>query len=204
MVEQVLAKLAHLPLFLIYIIIGAGAAIENVIPPIPADTFVLLGSFMAARVYGNLWVVFLVTWLCNIASVAVVYFVADKYGPRFFEHRFGHFLINQNQMQQIGRFYDRYGVPAIFVSRFLPTLRAIVPVFAGVTHVRFLRMFAPVAVASGLWYAFVVYIGGRAGANWQALVHFFDDFSGVLGIVAAVVIILLAVWWWRSRKHKEV
>ena len=202
MIEQLLVKLARLPLTLIYVVIGAGATIENFVPPIPADTFVLLGAFMTARGYGNAWVVFLITWLCNISSAAAVYFMADAYGDRFFDKKIGRLLINKRQMQ-IEKFYDRWGVPAIFVSRFLPTLRAMVPVFAGVTHVRFLRVFLPLSIASALWYGFVVYIGAKAGGNWEALSHFFDRFSGLLTIVAAVIFIPLLVWWWRSRKHQE-
>ena len=37
----------NLPPALIYIAIGVGAAVENIVPPVPADTFVLLGAFLA-------------------------------------------------------------------------------------------------------------------------------------------------------------
>ena len=48
MLERLLATLAALPPLLIYAFIGVGAAIENFIPPVPADTFVLLGAFLSA------------------------------------------------------------------------------------------------------------------------------------------------------------
>ena len=46
-------------------------------------------------------------------------------------------------------FRERWGIPAIFLSRFLPGLRAMVPVFAGVTHVPFWKLALPLASASG-------------------------------------------------------
>ncbi len=203
MIEALLQKLAQLPILFIYAFIGAGAAVENFIPPIPADTFVLLGAFLAAGGRGSPFVVFLVTWGCNVIAAAVVYFLADEYGERFFEHRFGQLLLNRKQLEHIEKFYERWGVPAIFVSRFLPTLRAMVPVFAGVTHVPFLRVFLPLAFASALWYGFVVYVGAAAGRNWQAVSAFFERFSTVLLAIAVVVLSALAVWWWKSRKHKH-
>lgn len=203
MIEQLLRKLIQLPAWLIYIIIGSGAAVENFVPPIPADTFVLLGAFLAAGGRGSPWAVFFVTWLSNIASAALVYFLADEYGSRFFEHRYGQMLLNKRQLEHIEKFYDRWGIPAIFVSRFLPTLRAMVPVFAGVTHVPFLRVFLPLSLASAAWYGFIVYVGAAAGRNWHAVTQFFDRFSTVLLIIAAVLIGALAVWWWKSRKHKH-
>jgi membrane protein DedA with SNARE-associated domain len=204
MIEQLLQKLAELPPIVIYIVIGLGAAIENFIPPIPADTFVLLGAFLAAGGTGNAWTVFFVTWLANITSAALVYFIAYHYGKSFFDKPIGHMLINPHQMKQIGTFYDKWGVPAIFMSRFFPAFRAMVPVFAGVTHVPFFKVFIPVAAASALWYGVVVYIGTTAGKNWDELMAFFNKFSTILLVIAAVLLVAFGVWWWRSRKHKHV
>jgi membrane protein DedA with SNARE-associated domain len=203
MIEDILQQLAELPALLIYLFIGAGAAIENFVPPIPADTFVLLGAFLAAGGTGNAWVVFFVTWLSNIGSAALVYVLANKYGQSFFEKPIGHMLINKRQMKQIGTFYDKYGVPAIFMSRFFPTFRAMVPVFAGVTHVPFWKVFIPLSLASALWYGFVVYIGVTAGNNWDALMRFFNKFSFILLIIAGVLFVAFGVWWWKSRQHKD-
>lgn len=203
MIEELLRRLAELPPLIIYIVIGLGAAIENFVPPIPADTFVLLGAFLAAGGTGNPWVVFFVTWIANIASAALVYTLANKYGEAFFDRRFGRLLINKAQMQQINRFYDKWGVPAIFMSRFLPAFRAMVPVFAGVTHVPFWKVFIPMALASAVWYGIICYLGATAGNNWDALMAFFNKFSTVLLAVAGVLLLLFAIWWWKSRKSKD-
>lgn len=203
MIESILEKLAELPVLLIYTFIGVGAAVENFVPPIPADTFVLLGAFLAAGGTGTAWVVFLVTWLSNIGSAAVVYVLANKYGQSFFKKPVGKMLINERQMKQIGTFYDKYGVPAIFMSRFFPTFRAMVPVFAGVTHVPFLKVFIPLSLASAAWYGFVVYIGVTAGNNWDALMKFFNKFSMILLIIAGLLFVAFGWWWWKSRQHKD-
>ena len=201
MIESVIQWLLKLPIALIYVIIGLGAGIENFIPPIPADTFVLLGAFLSAGGRGSPWLVFFITWGSNVVSAVIVYFLAYHYGQHFFEMPVGHWLINQRQRQQIGKFYDKWGVPAIFFSRFFPAFRAMVPVFAGVSHVRFVKVFIPLALASALWYGFVVYLGAVAGKNWQAIMAFFSRFSTVLLIIAAVLLIAFGTWWWRTRRH---
>lgn len=203
MIERLLERLAELPALVIYVIIGIGAAIENFIPPIPADSFVLLGAFLAAGGHGNAWVVFFVTWLSNVGSAVLVYFLANRYGQKFFDKKFGQLLINKRQMKQIGTFYEKWGVPAIFMSRFLPTFRAMVPVFAGVTHVPFYKVFIPLALASAAWYGFVVYVGAVAGKNWDAVMEFFNRFSTILLIIAGVLFFAFGVWWVRSRKQKN-
>ena len=46
--DGLLVWLRDVPPFLMYAVLAVGAAIENVVPLIPADTFVLLGGFFAA------------------------------------------------------------------------------------------------------------------------------------------------------------
>jgi membrane protein DedA with SNARE-associated domain len=200
-IESLLRTLTELPALLIYLIIGAGAAIENVIPPIPADTFVLLGAFLSAQGQANAWVVFFITWGCNVGAAIGVYLLARKYGDRFFETKVGRFLINKKQMDQIGRFYDRWGMVAIFFSRFLPAFRAMVPVFAGVTDKPAIRVLPPLALASGLWYGLLVYLGSTAGDNFDRIMAFFDRASTWLLVVAAILGAAFVFWWIRSRRE---
>lgn len=200
--DAFLEWLAGLPPILIYLLIGAGAAVENVIPPVPADTFVLLGAFLAESGRASPWIVFLATWVCNVASAVGVYWLAYRYGNGFFTTNVGRWLLQPRQLQQVGHFYARWGTPAIFVSRFLPAFRALVPVFAGVTRVPLRTVILPLSLASALWYGALVYLGAMAGRNWNAIVAFFERASMALLLVAAVLLALLAAWWWRTR-HRE-
>lgn len=183
--------------------IGAGAGIENIIPPVPADTFVLLGAFLSVSGRADPVIVFVATWVCNVATAVVVYRLAHRYGRGFFSTRVGHWLLRPKQLQTVEGFYRKWGTPAIFVSRFLPAFRALVPVFAGVTHVPLSRVLPPLALASALWYGFLVYIGALAGRNWRAILAFFAQFSTGLLAVAAILIVIVAAWWVRSRREHE-
>ena len=166
----------------------------------PADTFVLFGAFLAAAGRSDPWLVFLSTWLANIASAFGVYFLARRHGKSFFSKGIGHWLVHPRQMAQIEQFYKRWGVPAIFLSRFLPGLRAMVPVFAGVTHVPFGRLAVPLATASGIWYGVLVYIGTTAGRNWDQIVSAFERYSRIGLWVAVPLLVLIGWWWWHSRR----
>lgn len=202
-IQEVLHALTTLPPVLIYLLLGAGAAVENVAPPVPADTFVLAGALLAAQGAADPWIVFLVTWLANVASAVAVYFVARRYGRQFFKMPIARWLLREHQLDQIGGFYDRLGVPAIFLSRFLPAWRAMVPVFAGISGMAAGKVVPPVVVASGLWYGLLVYLGAFMGRNLQTIVDIFNSLSSVLLWVAVALIAAAAVWWWRSRHPSD-
>ena len=202
-IQEILGALTTLPPELIYLILGLGAAVENVAPPIPADTFVLAGALLAARGAANPWLVFAATWLLNVLSAGAVFFVARRYGRGFFKMPIARWLLREHQLEQIGGFYGRWGVPAIFLSRFLPAFRAMVPVFAGVSGMSGWKVIPPVVLASGLWYGLLVYLGAFMGRNLEAIVAIFDSISSILLWVALALVAVVAVWWWRTRHHHE-
>lgn len=197
--EGFLAWLAGLPAWLLYVALGAGAATENVVPAVPADTFVALGGLLSALGDVSARGIFLATWICNVTSALVMYRLAYRHGRGFFARGLGRRLLNPHQMERMERFYDRWGTPAIFFTRFLPGVRSFTPIFAGVTVQGWLPVAAPIALASAIWYGTLVWLGRWAGRNLGLLGALLGRLNSVLGAVAVVVAVAAAAWWWRSR-----
>jgi len=198
-VEALFSTLANLPPLLTYLVLGIGAALENIFPPIPADTFVLFGAFLAAQGRANPWGVWLATWLANAASALAVYLLAGRYGRAVFRTAVGRRVLHPGQLERLARFYHDWGTWAIFFSRFIPGFRAMVPMFAGVSHLRPRRVLPPMIVASGIWYGAIVLLGSAAGANWTAIRQAFGHTAVALGGLAVVLAAIVLAWWWRTR-----
>lgn len=199
--REILAWMGGVPDVLLYAALAAGAAVENVVPAVPADTFVALGGFLAGL--GRLdarWVA-LWTWLANVAGALVVYRLSWLHGPSFFERGFGRHLLRPHQMERLRTFYDRWGLPAIFLSRFLPGVRAVVPVFAGATYQPAVRVAVPIVVASAIWYGGLVVLGLWAGQNLDVLGRILGGVNRTLALAALTVTALALAWWLRSRRH---
>lgn len=201
--EEALVALANLPPALIYLAIGLGAAVENIFPPLPADTFVLFGAFLSAQGRATALGVFLVTWLSNCTSALVVYGLGRRWGPGFFRTGVGRWLLRPRQLERLAEAYARHGALIIFASRFLPGFRSLVPVFAGISRLGFFRTAIPLAAASGVWYGVLVYLGAVFGRNWRTLLHALEGVNTVLLILAGVLAAVLALVWWRSRHHPQ-
>jgi membrane protein DedA with SNARE-associated domain len=195
--------LQQLPPAALYAVVGTFAALENVFPPLPADTAVAAGAFLAVGGRATLWGVFLVTWLANVSSAAVVYAGARTVGRKFFRGRMGRRLLRREHLARLERLYDRHGVWAIFVSRFVPGLRAVVPPFAGVANVGWVRGLVPVIVASALWYGAVTLAAATFVRNLGEIQHLIAAVNrGVLLVVGTAVVGGVAWWLFRRRARR--
>ena len=183
----------------LYLVLSLGAGIENVIPAIPADTFIAIGGFLAGAGDLDAFWIFIGTSACNVAGAVFVYRLGYLHGPNFFERDMGRYLLKPHQMLRMENFYERWGPLAIFLSRFLPGVRAVTPVFAGVTRQPWPRVVIPITVASALWYGGLVKLGVIAGESLVDLEAKLLELNRGLAVISVFAMIVIAIWWRRTR-----
>lgn len=203
MLERLLDALASLPLVPTYLVLMALSALENVFPPVPADTAVALGAFLARR--GEISVVPLAVlcWLANLASACGTYLLGRRHGRAFFQDGWGRRIMSPEVLTALEEAYARWGTAGIFMSRFLPGLRAAVPPFAGVAGLPAAKALLPAAIASLIWYAFLATTGYQLAANWEAVKSLVADANRALGIAAIAATTAVVVWLWRRSRRRQ-
>ncbi len=202
--EEALDLLTGLPPVLIYVVLAAGAVVENILPIVPADTFILAGGFIAGLGTVRPVPVFLVVWAFNVGAAVGVYALGRRYGRKFFRAGAGRRLVSARRMRRMEAFYSRWGIAAIFLARFLPGFRALVPVFAGVADLGAPRVVTPLLAASAIWYGGLVRLGYLAGENIDAVVETIARTNRWLLGASALLALLLAAVWWRRREANGV
>lgn len=194
MLDALLDWLARLPPAATYPVLMALSALENVFPPVPADVAVALGAFLAQRGELSALAIAVSCWAANTVSAAGMYLLGRLKGPAFFATGWPRRLLPPAAMGALRDAYAQYGVFGIFVSRFLPGVRAAVTPFAGVAGVPPLRALLPAAIASAIWYALIVAAGTALGLQWQALKALVERVNAGLGALAAVLVLALVLW----------
>lgn len=200
--QSLLDWLLTLPLAAVYAVLGIAAAIENLIPPFPSDVVVAFGSFVIAQGgRGTMLGVFLTTWAGNIAGAMLVYTLGRRYGAERLERRLAG-KHAQSRDARIRRMFERFGMPAVFVSRFIPGVRAIVPAFAGALKLSVVYTTLMVATASALWYGLITIVAFRVGSDWERLKATITQYGRTAAIVGAVLLAIGVAAWLIARRRQ--
>jgi membrane protein DedA with SNARE-associated domain len=198
-----LAWLTGLPLAVLYPVMAIAAAIENVFPPIPADSIVALGSWLAARGEGSVMGAFLATWIGNVGGAAAMYFVGRRHGAGWMHKRFPA-LGNERNEKRLEAMYGKYGVATLVVSRLIPGVRALVPPFAGALKVPPLTAIGAMAIASAVWYGIISYVAFHANSEFSQLMKVVRESGTIVAFVAAALLaVVLLVWFLKRRSHER-
>lgn len=203
MLDSIYESLVDLPPVLLYVAVSAAAVAENFFPPFPSDIVIAFGSFLLAQGgAGKLALLAAGTWAGNVAGAMLVYALGRKYGAeRLEKHLAGKHA--ESWDRRFHAMFDRYGLIAIFVSRFVPGVRAVVPVVAGAVRTSAFRTFVLIGAASAIWYGGLTYIAYRVGRNWEALQAAVSRYGTLAGIAGAAILVLAIGIWMLLRKRPQ-
>ncbi|HEX9248074.1 MAG TPA: DedA family protein [Gemmatimonadaceae bacterium] len=203
MLHSLTGWLGDLPLGSLYLAIGVLSAFENFFPPFPSDAVIAFGSFLADRAHGSAITVFLLGWFGNVAGAGITYTLGRKFGSKAFLRRIEKYAGPDAEVR-IKRLHKKYGFTGLFVSRFLPGVRAIVPPFAGAMRLPALKVMLSIASASAVWFGLITFLAFRAGDNWDVVEHYIVRSGKVAGMIAiAIVVLVVGVWLWKRQPKKS-
>jgi membrane protein DedA with SNARE-associated domain len=199
-VDSLLQWLSSLPVWSLYAALAAIAAIENIFPPFPADTVVAVGSFLAARGSGTLLGAAASIWAGNLVGAIGMYFVGRRLGSAALMKRLG----GAGAEARVSSMYARHGLWALFVSRFLPGVRAVVPPFAGALRIPLSQVLPAMAVASAVWYGVIAWLGFKFGSNMDELTALIGRATRTSSAIAVVIVLGAGgAFWWRARHARR-
>lgn len=131
---------------------------------LPGDTLLIISGVLASE--GHLKID--IWWVCLAIGVAaflggeVGYLIGNKAGPRIFERKESGFFSVAN-VKRTNAFFEKYGVWAIVIARFVPIVRTFAPVAAGVGHMNYRKYSLFNFIGAMIWGAGVTYVGFLIG-----------------------------------------
>ena len=171
--------------------VGLLIFLENVIPPIPSEIVLPFAGFAAESGRINVVLGWLAATIGSLAGALALYAVGAVIGEERIRHlsrRRAWIFFSENDFDRGKRWFDRHGGAVVFFARFIPLVRSIVSVPAGIDRMPLAR-FVPLTVAgSAIWNAVFIGAGWALGDRW-------DQVEDVVGPVskAVVVVLVLAV-----------
>jgi membrane protein DedA with SNARE-associated domain len=169
--------------------------------PISSEIVVPLGGALASQGKLNFVLVVAVSSLANLTGSLIAFYLTRRYGERVVLSRAGRWLgLSKGHLRLANRFFDRFGLWAVFIGRLLPIVRTYISFPAGVSKMGYLWFSVATLAGAIPWNFVLAYAGFQLGQHWEVVANAMHPFVIPVGIG---VVILLAVAWWFGRKLGE-
>lgn len=171
-------------------------AMESMIAPVPSEAVMPFVGFLVADGKWELWAAIVVTSFGSLFGSLVSY-IMGYHGGRPLILKVGKYLLlNQHDLELTERFFNRRGgTAALFVSRFIPVIRHLISIPAGMGKMPMAHFFVATLVGATLWNSFLLYCGMVLRDHWNVV----QTYSHQVDIVVGVILVLGIAFFLKTR-----
>ncbi len=196
-----------LPNFVLYLLLGLSAFVENVFPPIPGDTITAFGAFLVGARRLDFMGVYLSTTLGSLAGFMSLFWIGNLLGRKFFIEK-DYKLFSAQNILQAEQWFQKYGYFLILLNRFFPGIRSIISLAGGISNLGTFRVALLALVSASAWNLIWIAIGYSLGNNWETVKEkmgtiLFQYNLSFLSLAAIVVLIFLLRMFRKRRKAEK-
>jgi membrane-associated protein len=172
---------------------------------LPGDTLLFSAGLLIATgtLHVNIWAAITLVPLAAVIGNLVGYWLGYRAGPLVFDRPKSK-MFKPEYVERSHAFFEKYGAPAVILARFVPIVRTVATVLAGVSRMRF-ALYAAYSVIGGLlWSGGMILLGYWLGHITFVRTTVEPLIDPVLIGVVALSLVPALIHWLRSRREPSV
>ena len=190
--DRFLSLLDSLPNVLIYLLLGLSSFIENVFPPAPGDTVTAFGAFLVGTKRIGFLGMYVATILGSLSGFMFLFWVGGLVGRKFFIEK-DRWCFKAEDIIRAEKWFIKYGYFLVLLNRFMPGVRSVISIVAGLTRLHPIKVCLLALISSGLWNMIWIAFGYTLGANWETARDRLQDIFSKYNLAILLVFIILIV-----------
>ncbi len=151
---------------------------------LPGDSLLFTAGFLASQDFISFKMMLVIGLAAAILGDSAGYTLGYRFGPRVFKKE-DSLLLNKKNIQYAQSFYERYGGKALIIARFMPIVRTLAPILAGVGRMRYSSFLFYNVIGAISWVVGLSSIGFFLGNTIPNIDHYI--------IPVAIGIILISI-----------
>ncbi|GHN49952.1 alkaline phosphatase [Lactobacillus delbrueckii] len=182
-----------------YVAVALLIAAENIFPPIPSELILTFTGFLTLSANLSVPGAIIASTIGAFIGAVTLYWVGTFFDQdrlsRFAVSKVGRrFGLSPEKITKTENYFNSHGRAATFFGRFIPVVRSLISLPAGMSHFSLARFSFYTILGTAIWNTVLIYAGRFAGNAYQQVVQEFEGLSLIVLIafcaIAAAVYLL--------------
>ncbi len=182
--------------------------IENIFPPIPSEVVLLFGGFMTTYSKLGLPLMILFSTLGSTVGAIVLYYIGKILNKerlkRIVSGKVGKILrLKTSDIDKADHWFDTKGNKTVFFCRFIPVVRSLISIPAGMSEMEMPKFLLYTVVGSAIWNTVLLFAGNKVGENWKSIENIMSQYSHIILIILVIIFVGFVIYHFSKKKSKK-
>ena len=189
-----------------YLGIFVAAFAETIFPPIPSELIFPLAGFVGFNsnfTYVETFFMAASGALGATIGAVVIYFISLKIGRIAIIKIGKYFFVSEKKIESAERWFEKYGIYAVFLGRMAPGVRELISVPAGIARMPLAKFVTFTFFGSLVWSLILVFSGYFLGNSWDILSELLSKYFPIISVITLLSIGMVIVFYIFYNKRKN-
>lgn len=198
---SIMGKYGYIGVFLLIMI-------ENVFPPIPSEVILLFGGFMTTYTKLSILGMTISSTIGSLLGAIILYYIGKIFNKdrlkKIISGKVGKILrLRDNDIDNADRWFDNKGNKTVFFCRFIPLVRSLISIPAGMSEMPMFKFLLYTLFGSLIWNTVLIIVGSIVGDNWVRIVSILDTYSHIVVVTLFIIVVLCIYLFYKKRSKRK-
>ena len=194
--QQIVADIGYPGLFLLVVA-------ESTLVPVPSTLVFPFAGFLAAKGVFSLPVVLIINSVGALVGSGLSYWIGAAGGKPLLLKYGKYILIRKKDIETTEKWFANHGKATILIARFVPVVRHIISLPAGIARMPLVPFFVQTFVGATLWGGFLIVLGYYMGEHWDTVANQIKRFDLVIGGAIVIAVLIFGVRFFIKRRRER-
>ena len=179
--------------------------LENVLPVVPSEIILTFAGLLSVKSHLSIWTLLIIATIASFIGLLILYYICrliseEKLYP--FVDRHGKWMkLKSKDLKRANDWFKKYGAWAVFLCRFVPVLRVLITIPAGINRMNVIQFTTLSLIGTTIWNFALILLGRLLSDSFDALMNGIHTYSRIMYVIIIIAFIYFVIRYLMKRRR---
>ena len=168
--------------------------LENVLPVVPSEIILTFAGLLSVKSHLSIWTLLIIATIASFIGLLILYYIcrliSEEKLYRFVDRHGKWMKLKSKDLKRANDWFKKYGAWAVFLCRFVPVLRVLITIPAGINRMNVIQFTTLSLIGTTIW-----------NDSFDALMNGIHTYSRIMYVIIIIAVIYFVIRYLMKRRR---
>lgn len=179
--------------------------LENVLPVVPSEIILTFAGLLSVKSHLSIWTLLIIATIASFIGLLILYYIcrliSEEKLYRFVDRHGKWMKLKSKDLKRANDWFKKYGAWAVFLCRFVPVLRVLITIPAGINRMNVIQFTTLSLIGTTIWNFALILLSRLLSDSFDALMNGIHTYSRIMYIIIIIAVIYFVIRYLMKRRR---
>lgn len=182
--------------------------LENILPVVPSEIILTFAGLLSVKSHLSIWTLLIIATIASFIGLLILYYIcrliSEEKLYRFVDRHGKWMKLKSKDLKRANDWFKKYGAWAVFLCRFVPVLRVLITIPAGINRMNVIQFTTLSLIGTTIWNFALILLGRLLSDSFDALMNGIHTYSRIMYVIIIIIAVIYFVIRYLMKRRRSV